>query len=143
MGRWSQVSTVFVLDTSAIVAVLSAEVEAPAINAVLARSDRILLSAGTLLETHCVLSSERLRHLQATFAVLLAGLPIAIVPFDQAQLDVARAAYSIFGRGSAHAAGLNMGDCFSYALAKTHSLPLLFKGEDFAHTDITAAWRPA
>ena len=59
--------------------------------------------------------------------------------FDDEQLRVARAGYAMYGRGSGHRAGLNMGDCFAYALAKTLRLPLLFKGDDFLHTDIDVA----
>jgi ribonuclease VapC len=59
-----------------------------------------------------------------------------ISPFDAEQLDAAKAAYRRYGRGTRHAANLNMGDCFAYALAKTKRLPLLFKGDDFIHTDV-------
>ncbi len=74
---------------------------------------------------------------------LIDGLPLEIIPFDAAQLDLAKAAYAEFGRGSGHAAKLNMGDCFSYALAKALDLPLLFKGNDFGHTDIASALDPS
>lgn len=65
------------------------------------------------------------------------------VAFDVDQLAAARVAYSRYGRGSGHPARLNMGDCFSYALAKSRNLPLLFKGDDFIHTDIEPALKPA
>ena len=67
-------------------------------------------------------------------------LEAEIVPFDAVQLVTARQAYREFGRGSGHRASLNMGDCFSYALAKIRGLPLLFKGDDFIHTDIAQHW---
>jgi ribonuclease VapC len=62
-----------------------------------------------------------------------------IVPFDEDQARVARAAYARYGKGSGSPARLNFGDCFSYALAKTTGLPLLFKGDYFTHTDVTPA----
>jgi ribonuclease VapC len=65
-----------------------------------------------------------------------------IVPFDRAQLEAAAEARTRYGKGTGHPAQLNFGDCFSYALAKTRNLPLLFKGDDFSHTDIVPAWRP-
>jgi ribonuclease VapC len=60
-----------------------------------------------------------------------------------AEIDVAYSAFVVFGKGSGHPAGLNFGDVFNYALAKVRSLPLLYKGEDFAQTDVVPAWRPA
>lgn len=65
-----------------------------------------------------------------------------LVPPGSAEMDAAYAAFVAYGKGSGHPAGLNSGDVFSYALAKVRGLPLLFKGEDFAQTDIEAAWRP-
>lgn len=79
----------------------------------------------------------------AELQVLIDRLELTVVPFDLAQLEVARLAYSRYGRGSRHRADLNMGDCFAYALAKTRNLPLLFKGDDFIHTDIESALKPA
>ena len=67
----------------------------------------------------------------------------AVVEATLAQLEAARTAYSLYGRDTGHPANLNMGDCFSYALAKTRNLPLLFKGEDFIHTDVRSALKPA
>jgi len=67
---------------------------------------------------------------------LLTTLNIAIVPFDEAQAQVARQAYRDFGRGSGHPAKLNLGDCFTYALAARTLEPLLFVGDDFPHTDL-------
>ena len=73
------------------------------------------------------------------FQPLLDHLDLKVMPFDALQLDIAQDAYKRFGRGSGHSAGLNMGDCYSYALAKSLDMPLLFKGEDFIHTDIMSA----
>lgn len=74
---------------------------------------------------------------------VLERLELTIAPFDEVQLEAARIAYSIYGRGLSHPANLNIGDCFSYALAKTRKVPLLFKGGDFIHTDIEPALKPA
>ena len=70
---------------------------------------------------------------------LVADLRLDAVPVDEQQVAAARAAYRDYGRGSGHAAGLNFGDCFAYACARTHGARLLFKGDDFARTDIVPA----
>ena len=64
------------------------------------------------------------------------------MPFDSGQAEIASRAYRDFGRGSGHPAALNLGDCFSYALAYSTGEPLLYVGEDFMHTDVIAAYRP-
>jgi ribonuclease VapC len=72
---------------------------------------------------------------------LLAETLSSVVAFDDAQVRLAREAYARYGKGSGSPARLNLGDCFSYALAKTTGQPLLFKGDDFTHTDVTPALR--
>ena len=67
---------------------------------------------------------------------LIRDLPIAIVPFDAEQAEIARRAYEQYGKGRGHPAQLNFGDTFAYALAKAQGLPLLFEGEDFTRTDV-------
>ena len=67
---------------------------------------------------------------------LVADLRLDAVPVDEQQVAAARAAYRDYGRGSGHAAGLNFGDCFAYALAATTGEPALFTGDDFTHTDV-------
>jgi ribonuclease VapC len=90
-----------------------------------------------LVETSIIIESrhgaEGLRDLDA----LIAKAGVEVVPVDVEQAHIARTAFSQFGRGR-HPAGLNYGDCFSYALAKSLGEPLLFKGEDFSQTDLTA-----
>lgn len=131
-----------VVDTSALVAMLKAEPEASAFADILA-SSRSFASNVTLFELHCVsIRSAGLIDPQ-TAALLLEKLEISPVEFDAQQLAAAQTAYMRYGRGTKHPAQLNMGDCFSYALARTLSLPLLFKGEDFIHTDIEPALKPA
>ncbi len=70
---------------------------------------------------------------------LLGDAEISVVPFDATQARIAREAYARFGKGSGSTAGLNFGDCMTYALAKVTGEPLLFKGDDFTHTDVTPA----
>lgn len=70
---------------------------------------------------------------------LLNDLAIEVVPFARDHVNLAITAYRLYGKGSGHTAGLNFGDCFSYALAKLRDEPLLFKGDDFSRTDLKIA----
>lgn len=130
-----------VIDSSAILAILRGEPEAPALAAALAADPSRLISAPTLLECSIVLAARfgdaGLRELD--LLVHRAGLDI--VPFDAAHCEVARDAYRRFGKGR-HPAGLNYGDCMTYALAASTAEPVLFVGNDFAATDLAPApWR--
>lgn len=130
-----------VVDTSALMAIINGEAEARDF-AVIIGTTTSMISTATLLEAHSAarwFGSEKANAME----VLLEKLELTAVPFDNVQLKVAKSAYSRFGRGTGHHANLNLGDCFSYALAKTRKLPLLFKGDDFIHTDIESAPRPA
>jgi ribonuclease VapC len=131
--------TAIVLDTSAIFAVLLIEDDSESIASCLESSQTRHVSAATLLEAYCVVRRPDLLSYRVRLQPLLDHLDFNVVPFDAAQLELAQAAYGRFGRGSGHAAGLNMGDCYSYALAKALDLPLLFKGRDFIHTDVKQA----
>jgi ribonuclease VapC len=131
----------FVTDTSAIIALLHDEAEADAFKVAFHEADAVFISSATALEVSCVARSVRFDDGSARLLALLDLLALTSVPFDDEQLAVARHAYTAYGRGSGHAANLNMGDCFSYALAKSRNLPLLFKGDDFVHTDIEPALR--
>jgi ribonuclease VapC len=124
-----------VLDTSAVVAILRDEPEGDAFSDLLAIADDPLISAVALLECSMVQArfDEGLTDLDD---FLLAGIRVAAV--DVAQAHAARDAWLRYGKGRSPA-GLNFGDCFSYALAKTTGRPLLFKGDDFAQTDIAPA----
>jgi len=126
---------VIVVDTSAIVAIANYEPEAMAFRAVISRSSTVVMSVGNLLEIHLVTTRIRARFDIPTLLTLLA---VRAEPVTVGQLEQARVAHDRFGRGSMHKAGLNYGDCFAYALAKTLGAPLLFKGNDFARTDIEA-----
>ncbi len=125
------------IDTSALVAILRAEAEAPLIVDALGRSPRHVMSAGTYLEARLV-TARRVSETDR-LAALLEGASIEIVPVTPDDARAAAAAFERFGRGSGHRANLNFGDCFAYALAMTRRVPLLFKGDDFIHTDVTPA----
>jgi ribonuclease VapC len=133
----------FVVDTSALICVFGEEPDAEAFRLVLREADQIVISMGTVFESSCVARGNRFPDGENRFARLLAALDMEYAAFDNEQLDAARAGYARYGKGSGHPAALNMGDCFAYALAKTRGLPLLFKGDDFVHTDVVPALKPA
>lgn len=128
-----------VIDTSALFAILAGEPEQDEFNDRIAVADRCMMSAATYAETHIVVERRMGEVGTRELALYLheAGMSIELVDRDQA--DLARVAYRTFGRGK-HAAALNFGDCFSYALAKRLGVPLLYKGDDFSKTDILRAW---
>jgi len=97
------------------------------------------MSAANYLETAVVIDSRRGPVNSRNLDALIALADIEIVPVTVAQAQIARQAYRDFGRGSRHAANLNFGDCFAYALAKDTGEPLLYKGDDFIHTDVAPA----
>ena len=127
-----------ILDTSAVVAILYREPEAAAFVQLIHDADLCRISVATYVELSMVierqLGPEGMRQAEAFFR--RAGIVIEPVTVDQGEL--ARQAFLDFGKGR-HKAGLNYGDCFSYALAKASGEPLLFKGSDFSQTDIEAA----
>lgn len=126
------------VDTSAIVAVLWKESERDRVRAALDRANGAAISMGSLLELQLVLGGVRSRVGWNAAEALLAEYRIASRPFDERQLALARDAAIRFGKGH-HKAGLNFGDCFAYALAKSEDVPLLCTGGDFALTDVTIA----
>jgi ribonuclease VapC len=124
-----------VIATSALVAVLLQESDAErAAQAIDAGSPR-LLSAASLLEASIVIESRKGEAGGRELDLLVYRAGIEVVAVDQNQAETARAAWRRFGKGR-HAAGLNYGDCFAYALASSRRLPLLFCGNDFSQTDI-------
>jgi ribonuclease VapC len=127
-----------VIDTSAVLAILQDEPERPRFTAAIAESAQRSMSAATLLEVAIVVEArfgiEGGWHLDQ----LLERAGIEIVPVDDEQVRLAREGYRRFGKGR-HPAGLNYGNCFSYALARLRQQRLLFKGEDFAQTDVAPA----
>lgn len=127
-----------ILDTSALLAILQDEPERRRFNESIEAADSVALSVASFVEVSIVIESrygaEGLRELDR----LIDLAAIEIVGVDVEQGKLARDAFSRFGKGR-HEAGLNFGDCFSYALARLLAQPLLFKGDDFSRTDVVAA----
>ena len=131
-----------VVDTSAVVSILLEEADAARFAEALLSAPERIMSRVTYVECAFVMQGRApIRGLRA-LERLVEGLPIALIDFDAIQMRMAVEARCRYGKGSGHPAGLNLGDCFSYALAKSRDLPLLYKGEDFARTDIKAAFMP-
>ncbi len=126
-----------VVDTSAVVAIVLKEPDGPDFLAILLATDA-LMSAASLLEMRMVLHARDERNI-ADLDQLFFRMRVQVEPVTQRQSDIAFDAFRRFGKGSGHAAALNFGDCFAYALASERGLPLLFKGDDFRRTDITPA----
>jgi ribonuclease VapC len=124
-----------VIDTSAIVAIALNEPDASEIEGRIAEDPVRLISAATVLEATMVLETRLGDPGGREFDLWLLKISAEIVPVDAEQADAARRGWRRYGKGH-HAAALNYGDCFSYALAVTRGEPLLFKGEDFAKTDV-------
>jgi ribonuclease VapC len=127
-----------VIDTSALVAILTDEPDRRALVDAIAGASVRLISAATVLEAGIVMEARRGEHVGRELDLFLHRAKCEIVAVDAEQVDIARAAYRRYGKGR-HAPGLNFGDCFSYALAKARGEPLLFKGQDFAKTDMPSA----
>lgn len=124
-----------IIETSAIVAIIIEESSADALTAAIAAEPVRRMSAVNLVEAS-ILRRQFGPEAVATLDQLLVDMDVQIGPFDMNQADAARIAYFAMGRGSGHSAGLNFGDCFSYALAKITGEPLVCTGKDFASTDI-------
>ncbi|WP_337002405.1 MULTISPECIES: type II toxin-antitoxin system VapC family toxin [unclassified Microbacterium] len=124
-----------IVDSSALVAVLMAEPGADELSGAL-ESRSFSLSAATLTESLIVLRGKGGEAKARALDELLELARATVVPLDEAQARQAGDAYLRYGRGSGHPARLNYGDCFSYALAISRDEPLLFKGDDFIHTDV-------
>ncbi|MBW9065750.1 type II toxin-antitoxin system VapC family toxin [Rhizobium herbae] len=127
-----------VIDTSAIVAIALNEPDAEALERKIVDAPLRLMSAASLLELTMVIETRLGEAGAAELDLWLHKAEVEIVPVEVEQAYVARRAWRKFGKGR-HPAGLNYGDCFSYALAAIRGEPLLFKGEDFSLTDIGVA----
>ncbi len=128
-----------VIDTSALLAVLNAEPEEAVFSQVLAASTACCISALSLFETRIVLRARFSAAALLDLDELLDQIQPEIVPFDAEQLVHAFAGFEKYSKALGTGAKPNMGDCASYALAKSRNLPLLYKGDDFAATDIVSA----
>ena len=126
------------VDTSVIIAILMAEPDRDELIGSLADHFPTYLSAVSLQEAGMVMRSRRGSDGVKDLVDLLSVLRIQVVPYDEPQARLAIEAFSQFGKGMGSGAKLNMGDCATYALAKSMNVPLLFKGDDFTATDIAS-----
>lgn len=124
-----------VIDTSALLAILQNEPERRAFNVAIEAAESRKMSTATFVEGSLVLESRYGADGVRDLDLFIARAQISLVPVDEDQAYLARRAYREYGKGR-HPAGLNYGDCFTYALAKAYGEPLLFKGQDFSQTDI-------
>ena len=128
-----------IIDSSALIAIVRREPDAPVYAHALATAAELRISAATFVEAGIVADGGRDPVAMRLYDNLIAGSNIVVEPFTAEQAHFAREAHRDFGRGSGHPARLNFGDCMTYALVKVTGLPLLYKGDDFGHTDITSA----
>jgi ribonuclease VapC len=126
-----------VIDTSAVIAVLLGEPETASFVRALAGAPKKLISAFNALESAIVIEAKKGEAGGRELDLLLHRAQIEIIVLNGDQLEIARTAWRKYGKGN-HSAGLNIGDCCAYALAKYSGEPLLFKGNDFSQTDIQA-----
>ena len=127
-----------VIDSSALMAIFLNEPDASIYASAIVNDLRRLISAATLAEASIVAIRRRRPDPIAALDILTTRLRLVVIPVDHEQALLARDGFRRFGKGR-HPAGLNFGDCFSYALAKQHGEPLLFKGNDFSQTDVLVA----
>lgn len=127
-----------VVDTSALIAVLNGEPASARLEAAMLAASRVVISAATFVEASIVAASKAPPDGMEDLDLLLSELRVEIVSVTREHAELARAAYAQFGKGR-HPAALNLGDCFSYALARALGEPLLFVGSDFGKTDIDVA----
>jgi ribonuclease VapC len=128
-----------IVDTSALIAILRDEPEAPACAKAIEDAPHRRISAANFVEAAIVIDASRDPVASRRFEDLVREAQLVVEPVTEALARTAREAYRDFGKGSGHPARLNFGDCFAYALARATGEPLLFKGDDFAHTDIAVA----
>lgn len=128
-----------IIDSSAVIAILVREPERESFLRQI-RSDRSSkISVASYVEAGIVVDSRRDPSMSRAVDRLLRTLSVTVAPFTPEQARIARQAYRDYGRGSGHPAKLNFGDCLSYALAAETGEPMLFKGNDFIHTDVVPA----
>ena len=127
-----------VIDSSALIAILLGENEAEFFARAITGDPKRLISSFTALETGIVIEAKKGEAGGRDFDLLLHRSAIEIIPMNAEQFEIARIAWRTFGKGR-HPAGLNIGDCCSYALSLHSGEPLLFKGDDFSMTDIRSA----
>lgn len=130
-----------IVDSSVIIAIAYKEADGPALARAMDQAKVLRISAATYLESSIVLDKNRDPVISARLDELIEKLKMIVEPVTAEQAKIARLAYRDYGKGSGHPAGLNFGDCFSYALARDKREPMLWKGDDFGHTDLRPALR--
>jgi len=128
-----------VVDTSALLAILLSEPEAPSLIRALAQAPSRSVGAPTLVEAAAVMTARKGPAGEIALDALLRRLDVRVVPFTEDAARLARFAYGRFGKGVGSPAVLNYGDCLAYGTAMAAGEPLLFKGNDFSQTDVTPA----
>ena len=128
-----------IVDSSALVAVIKREPDWAALSARMRVADSLRMSTASYLETAIVLDGRRDAVMSAQLDEVIEDTGIVIEPVTETQAKIAPQAFRDFGKGSGHPAKLNFGDCFSYALARDKREPILYKGDDFCHTDLNSA----
>lgn len=131
-----------IADSSAIIAIVDAEPGFDDLTVALNAAPSVRISAATLVEVYAAILRRNTPNVLRRVTTLLDKFDVEVVSFDAAQSRIASDAYRDFGRGSGHSANLDLGDCFSYALASSLDEPLLFVGDDFTLTDLTPALVP-
>jgi ribonuclease VapC len=127
------------IDSSALIAILQSEPERAMFASIIAHASQKFVCAVTFLEAGMIAYSRRGQAGLEALSDIVADAEIEIVPFDAALARLALEAFERYGKGNHSKARLNLGDCAAYALAKSKNLPLLYKGTDFASTDIASA----
>ena len=128
-----------IVDTSALIAIVKQEPEAASIATAMENAKVLRISTGMLLEAFIVADGYRIPKFSARLEEIVEHPRMTIEPFTREQARIARQAYRDYGKGSGHPANLNFGDCFSYAQARDKREPILYKGDDFVHTDLRSA----
>jgi ribonuclease VapC len=128
-----------IVDTSALIAILKNEPDAEAFAEAIEAAKAVRISAASYLESNIVVGRCKDPILTARLEEILENPGLQIEPVTAVQAKIAWEAYRDYGKGSGHPANLNFGDCFSYALAREKREPLLYKGDDFVHTDLRPA----
>jgi ribonuclease VapC len=128
-----------IVDSSALIAIFFKETDGQALTQRIRSFAEIRISAATYLEISILLDKHRDPVVSSRLSELIEELKLIVEPVTFEQAKIARQAYRDYGKGSGHPANLNFGDCFSYALAREKREPMLYKGDDFVHTDLRSA----